>query len=34
MLETQLAKIKHQRELKLWHPELLACGRLLHHKIH
>jgi hypothetical protein len=24
MLETHLAEVKHQEELKLWHPELLA----------
>jgi hypothetical protein len=28
-LETHLAEVKHKRELKLWHPELLACVRLL-----
>jgi hypothetical protein len=30
MLETHLAEVKHQGELKLWHPKLLGCGRLLH----
>jgi hypothetical protein len=34
MLEPQLAEVKHQGELKLWHPETLACGRLLLAKIH
>jgi hypothetical protein len=30
MLETPMAEVKHQGELKLWHPEPLAHGRLLH----
>jgi hypothetical protein len=30
MLETHLAEVKHQGELKCWHPETLAHGRLLH----
>jgi hypothetical protein len=34
MLETHLAEVKHQGELKLWDPESLACGRLLHLTIH
>jgi hypothetical protein len=34
MLQTHLAEVKHQGELKLQHPELLACGRLLHTTIH
>jgi hypothetical protein len=29
-LETHLAEVKHQGELKLQHPEPLDCGRLLH----
>jgi hypothetical protein len=33
-LETCLAEVKHQGELKLWHPEPLACARLLHTMIH
>jgi hypothetical protein len=33
-LETNMAEIKHQGELKLWHPEPLACGSLLHVTIH
>jgi hypothetical protein len=34
MLETHMAKVKHQEELKLWHPEPLAHGMLLHTTIH
>jgi hypothetical protein len=34
MLETHLAEVKHQGELKLQHPEPLAHGRLLHVTIH
>jgi hypothetical protein len=34
MLETSLMEGKHQGELKLWHPEPLACGKLLHDMIH
>jgi hypothetical protein len=34
MQETYLAEVKHQGELKLGHPELLACGRLPHITIH
>jgi hypothetical protein len=34
MLEICLAKVKHQGELKLQHPELIACGRFLHITIH
>jgi hypothetical protein len=34
MLETCLAEVKHKGELKLRHPELLACGSLLHTTIH
>jgi hypothetical protein len=30
MQEACLEEVKHQGELKLWHPEPLACGRLLH----
>jgi hypothetical protein len=30
MMETPLAEVKHQEELKLQHPEPLAHGRLLH----
>jgi hypothetical protein len=30
MLETHMAEVKHQGELKLQHPEPLACGSLLH----
>jgi hypothetical protein len=33
MIETHLAEVKHQGELKLWHPESQACGRLLHDTI-
>jgi hypothetical protein len=33
-LETRLAEVKHQRELKFQHPEPLICGRLLHAMIH
>jgi hypothetical protein len=28
MLELDLVEVKHQGELKLWHPESLAHGRL------
>jgi hypothetical protein len=34
MLETCLDKVKHQGELKQWHPEPLSRGRLLHITIH
>jgi hypothetical protein len=34
MLETHLAEVKHQGELKVQHPELLGHGRLLHTTIH
>jgi hypothetical protein len=34
MQETHLAEVKHQGELKLWHPEPLTHGRLLHIMIH
>jgi hypothetical protein len=34
MLETHLKEVKHQGELKRWHPEPLAHGRLLHTTIH
>jgi hypothetical protein len=34
MLETHLAEVKHQGELKLGQPKCLARGRLLHIKIH
>jgi hypothetical protein len=34
MLETHLADIKNQGELKFQHPEPLDCGRLLHATIH
>jgi hypothetical protein len=34
MLETHLAEVKHQGELKLWHAEPQARGRLLHATIH
>jgi hypothetical protein len=34
MLETCLTEVKHKGELKLRHPESLACGRLLHTTIH
>jgi hypothetical protein len=34
IMETHLAEVKHKGELKLWHPEPLACGRLLHATIH
>jgi hypothetical protein len=30
ILETHLAKVKHKVELKLWHPDALDHGRLLH----
>jgi hypothetical protein len=33
-LETHLAEINHSGELKLQHPEPLACGSLLHATIH
>jgi hypothetical protein len=33
MLRTHLAEVK-QGDLKLQHPEPLACGRLLHFTIH
>jgi hypothetical protein len=29
-LKSHLVEVKCQGELKLWHPEPLACGRLLH----
>jgi hypothetical protein len=34
MQETHLAEVKHQGELKLPHPEPVACGKLLHITIH
>jgi hypothetical protein len=34
MLETHLAEVKHQGELKLQHPEPLAHRMLLHVTIH
>jgi hypothetical protein len=34
MQETHLVDIKWQGELKLHHPEPLACGRLLYVMIH
>jgi hypothetical protein len=34
MLETCLAEVKHNGQLKLQHPEPLALGRLLHIIIH
>jgi hypothetical protein len=34
LLETHLAEVKHQGELKLWHPEPQARGSLLHVTIH
>jgi hypothetical protein len=34
MLEPLLAEVEHQGELKLWHSEPLAHGRLLHVMIH
>jgi hypothetical protein len=34
MLETHLAEVKHKGEMKCWHPEPLAHGRLLHRTIH
>jgi hypothetical protein len=34
MLEICLVEMKHQGELKLWHPESLAHGSLLHAMIH
>jgi hypothetical protein len=34
MLEPYLVEVKHQGELKLWHSEPLARGRLLHATIH
>jgi hypothetical protein len=34
MLEPHLVEIKHQRESKFWHPEPLACGKLLHTMLH
>jgi hypothetical protein len=33
-LETPLTEVKHQGELKLRHPEHLACGRLLQVTVH
>jgi hypothetical protein len=34
MFETHLAEIMHKGELKLQHPEPLACGRFLFTTIH
>jgi hypothetical protein len=33
-LEICLAEVKHRGELKFWHPEPLAHGRLVHTMIH
>jgi hypothetical protein len=34
MLETSIAEVKHQGDVKLQHPEPIGHGKLLHTTIH